>query len=303
MELEKFKKGALDKGEIGDFDRLYEPPDDFDKNKFDRGREFFINNIWSCTLAMQFSLVLGLSVINLLDVLVFTQESDTPKKAFARYVQTYVHILRWHYGNIFKPGSVAQNSIKLVRQIHNHVQENIMSARHDNKIYLSQYDMAIVQSGFFGAIIMYPSKFGIRCTVADLDDYVYFWRWIGYCLGIRDEYNICHGGYKLAYKLCKDIEKELLVPALKGPPKDFPQMSSAFVRSGSLALSVEAVIALSMEAFQEGWEPKLSFGDHLRIYILKGLVCLVYYVPGIRYVFNSIVEMAFKTCVKNAKSN
>ncbi|KAK3603087.1 hypothetical protein CHS0354_015783 [Potamilus streckersoni] len=303
MELERFKKGASDKGEISNIDIVYEPPDNFDKNKFDRGRQFFINNIWSCTLAMIFSLIVGLSVINLLDVLVFTQQSDTPKKAFARYLQTYIHILRWHYGNVFKPDSVAQKSIKSVRQIHNRVQENIMSARHDNKIYISQYDMAVVQSGFFGAIIMYPSKFGIHCKMADLDDYVYFWRWIGYCLGVRDENNICLDGYKLAYKLCKDIEKELLVPALKDPPKDFPQMSSALARSAPLVLSPEAVIAFSMEAFQEEWRPKLSIGDHVRMYFIKGLVCLVYYVPGIRYIMNSIMEMAFRTIIKNAKSN
>ncbi|KAL3874255.1 hypothetical protein ACJMK2_037295 [Sinanodonta woodiana] len=173
--------------------------------------------------------------------LVVEQHQQSPGcVAYRRYFQTYIHLLRWHYGNVFKPDSVAQKSIQLVRQIHNSVRENIMSDRCDNKIYVSQHDMAVVRGGFFGAIIMYPSRFGIHCSMADLDDYVYFWRWLGYCLGIKHEDNMCLSGYSLAYKL----------PALKDPPKDFPRMSSALAKAGQSIVSTEAVIAFKTEAFQ-----------------------------------------------------
>ena len=73
----------------------------------------------------------------------------------------------------------------------------VMRAMHNaysNKVNFSQYDMALVQSGFFGGIILHPDAFGVHCTDADLDDYVHFWRGIGYLLGIDDRFNLCSGG-------------------------------------------------------------------------------------------------------------
>ena len=43
--------------------------------------------------------------------------------------------------------------------------------------------MALVQYAFFGFEVSYPEKFGIHCTDAELGDYVYVWRVIGYRLG------------------------------------------------------------------------------------------------------------------------
>ena len=97
------------------------------------------------------------------------------------------------------------------------------------QIYVSQYDMGLVQSGFFGAALMYPQDFGIYCTDAELDDYIYVWRVIGFCLGIEDRYNICRGTLPETKALVKEIEQQCLIPALENPPKDFDRMADAYM--------------------------------------------------------------------------
>ena len=89
--------------------------------------------------------------------------------------------------------------------------------------------MGLVQSGFFGAVLMYPKAFGIYCTDAELDDYVYVWRVIGHGLGIDDKYNICSGSLEQTKALVKEIEQECLIPALQHPPKDFDRIADAYI--------------------------------------------------------------------------
>ena len=98
-----------------------------------------------------------------------------------------------------------------------------------SQVYVSQYDMGLVQSGFFGAVMMYPKQFGVYCTDKELDDYIFVWRVIGYCLGIEDEFNICRGSLAETRALVKEIEQICLIPALEYPPKDFDKMADAYI--------------------------------------------------------------------------
>lgn len=47
------------------------------------------------------SLVIGMSVTDLLDPLAFTEKSDTPKKSLIRYLKTMMYVVQWHCGNIW----------------------------------------------------------------------------------------------------------------------------------------------------------------------------------------------------------
>ena len=71
------------------------PPEWLDKAKFERGREFFIRNPLSVLMSNFRNLVLGLSVVNLCDVLVLTEKSETKKKAFGRYLETGYFMNKW----------------------------------------------------------------------------------------------------------------------------------------------------------------------------------------------------------------
>ncbi len=52
--------------------------------------------------------------------------------------------------------------------------------------------MAMVQSAFFANFVTFPSRFGGRfCREQELLDLIYFWRVVGYYLGIPDKYVMC----------------------------------------------------------------------------------------------------------------
>ena len=284
--------GCLEDLELGanDYDEGPEEsiPKDFDRLKFDRGRKFFQRNAFSCLMGMMCSLACGLSIKNLLDVLVATGKSSKPRDAFIRYARTAFHVVGWHYGDIFNGSTKAGKSIRSVRQIHNKAREFMMerSKNNDkvsNRVWISQYDMSLVQCGFMGTIVMYPKELGIRCSKLDLEDYVYFWRWVGFFLGIKDENNICYKGYDLAYKYCKEIEKNVLIPAMKDPSEEFFLMANAFFdgsRSG--ITSFGSILSISVEQMgqRQPYYIKLSLIDRFRILFLKGLAKSLYYIPG-----------------------
>ena len=73
--------------------------------------------------------------------------------------------------------------------------------------------MSLVQSGFVGFIIMFPWKIGLEDFKTNLEDFVYFWRWIGFFLGIDDENNICINGYEDASDISKQIMNEIVYPS------------------------------------------------------------------------------------------
>lgn len=168
----------------------------------------------------------------------------------------------------------------------------------NQKLYVSQYDMSLVQSGFIGAIIMYPEKFGINCTKETLDDFVYFWKWVGTFLGIRDENNICCNGYKHAYAVCKDIEQFILVPALLNPPENFYKMAKAFTDGSNILTYLplhtpESVIGFSFDAMGRSRLPH-TFGDKIRILFQKAIVFLLSYIPAFCDLSNSLLERLCK---------
>ena len=281
-------------------------PKDFDRQKFDRGRKFFKDHTVSCLLGMMFSLVCGLSVRNLLDVLVATGKSSKPRDSLIRYSRTALHVVRWHYGDIMNSYTSAGKSIRNVRQVHNNARVFMRertkgNGKNSNRVWISQYDMSLVQCGFMGAIIMYPAEFGIRCSKGDLDDYVYFWRCVGYFLGIKDRNNICYGGYDVACKLCKEIERSVLLPALKEPPAEFFQMANAFFE-GSRSLSclglasVESVLTLTFDQMGEKRPQyiKLSLTDKFKMLFLRGLVNSLYYIPGLSLCLSKLSAFVFR---------
>lgn len=297
--LEDLKQGANDYDDCTGEDI----PEDFDYEKFRRGQLFFQNHAVSCLLAMQFSLVCGLSVNNLLEVLVATGKSSVPRDSLIRYMRTAFHVVKWHYGDVWNKVSVAGKSVRSVRKIHNNAREFMVQRTNENgqtsnKIWISQYDMSLVQCGFMGAIIMYPAGFGIKCSERDLDDYVYFWQWIGFLLGVKDKNNICTGGFHTAYKLCKEIEGKILIPALYDPPKEFLSMANAFVEGSKLLcniglFSVDEILMLSVESFGEKWTKPVSMPDRLRKIFFRGFVNPLYYIPGLSWCLSKLCAHVF----------
>lgn len=284
---------------LSDTSDLPSVPNGFDINKFNHGRQFFQHNLFSCTLAMMLSLISGLTIRNLLDPLVFTKQSDTHHKSLRRYLQTFHHVLKWHFGNIWDHTTQAHISIKSVRCMHNSVRRAMRILEGSDAVRVSQYDMSLVQCGFMGCIVMYPEKMGIHCSNQDLSDYCYFWYGVGYLLGICDGNNICRGKLSETISICKEIEDYILVPAMHCPPHDFFPMAYAFVEGINLLFpfrlfSLEAFLALSYTTMSLPY-PRLLFTDRLRFYFLRTLIFLVKYIPGTKTMMNKIIALGFDT--------
>jgi len=282
----------------GDSGHPLELPPNFDMTKFHRGRRFFKDNIYSCSKAMFFSLVIGMSIPEFLEALVFTEETNTPAKALKRYLYTYGHVLKWHYGNVWQKDSAAHNSILLVRSMHEKVRNKMHAAKSNkDRLFLSQYDMGVVLSGFMGGVIMYPNFGGIICSRNDLDDYVYFWYAIGYLLGIEDKYNICANGLDYALTVCKEIEQDIVYKSMKTPPVEYTEMTNALLHSVTKGrsltlLTVPVISALSIDLMEQKIVYSLSFSDTVRYYTWKVIFFSIRHCFFLRNMLNKIVEKA-----------
>lgn len=250
---------------------------------------------------MYFSLVVGMSIPELLQVLVFTRESNTPEKALRRYTKTEHDIVLWHYGNVWEEGSEAQKSILNVRKMHKTVREQIQKKNKDlkNCKYITQFDMGVVMSGFMGAIIKYPEVAGITCSRHDLDDYVYFWYGIGHLLGIEKKYNICAHGLSQALAFCQEIEQDIFIKNLKNPAPEFIPMAGAVVtafqrdRRYCSLLTLPVILALCNEVIC-GESVKLSFGDTIKFRLWKLLFFIVKNVSWCRKFMNQILVSKYQ---------
>ena len=130
---------------------------DIDIKRFNNGRRYFQDNIAMCVLAMLGSLVAGLSIVNLLGPLVFTNKSNTSKKSLKRYLDTVRHVTLWHYDDILNPNSSARKSLKKVYDMHSHVNKSMIKEGINGR-HFTQYDMCLVQSGFIGLSSCFPGK-------------------------------------------------------------------------------------------------------------------------------------------------
>jgi hypothetical protein len=264
----------------------------------------------SIVFALYCSLTTGLSITNLLEPLVFTKRSDTPSKALSRYVYTFLHIGLWHTGDVWNPEEQAAKSVQMVRCMHTKVAKQMNAAVQCGKLFISQYDMALVQCGFMGAVIMYPQSFGISCCVEELEDYTFFWRGIGFLLGIEDKYNMCCGNYQETLTICKEIERKILLPSLRNPPPEFPRMVDAYIegtnmRRRVLSFSPNSVVAFSLSAMGQSY-PALSVKDTVRLCWLKCIAFLIRWCPlfarlNNSFILNGVNQFAYVLFKDNTK--
>lgn len=60
------------------------------------------------------------------------------------------------------------------------------------RIWMNQYDVALTQFAFIGLAMLYPKKSAmIAASEFELELINYYWRVLGWLMGIEDEYNMC----------------------------------------------------------------------------------------------------------------
>ena len=117
---------------------------------------------------------------------------------------------------------------------------------------------------------------------------------------------LCCGGYKFddTLELCREMEREIILPAIKDPPKDFDRMAYAYVQLTNLQIKMEAMTKEAIFAFFMGISglmesPELSYADSFRVYLLKFTVFMIRWCPGVEWFLNFVIyKMLYYDCGK-----
>ena len=86
--------------------------------------------------------------------------------------------------------------------------------RNKNRVWISQYDMALIQFSFVGAALLEPKSSGLHgISKQGLEDVIYTWKVICYKIGISGKYSIFEEvDYEMVYALCKLIWEQEYLP-------------------------------------------------------------------------------------------
>lgn len=133
-------------------------------------------------------LLLIVQIPELLAPLLYTTNSQTVAALFNRYMDTVLHMLTWYSDNPFDQNSKSYKSFKEVNKYHEGVGKTMNGKESrregEERVYISQYDMAITQWSSVCFIVLYPEKCGLYIPHKELEDIVYAWRVFGYLLGL-----------------------------------------------------------------------------------------------------------------------
>ncbi|KAL0867635.1 hypothetical protein ABMA27_008390 [Loxostege sticticalis] len=193
-------------------------PDDFDEEKFNRGRRFYWDHSYSFATSMLLGLVAVFAVPSILRVLVSTRRSNSPFTAYRRYLSTLLHTVTW-FEHELKPGSRSWKSLYTVRS--RHIRAG-MAAKLKGLGTVSQRDVALTQFGFVGFSMLKPDKLGIRqLREGDWEAYNYFWHVIGHMIGLEDRYNICRSTFAETVEVLQLLQDRVYTPCLENVPEYF----------------------------------------------------------------------------------
>lgn len=173
--------------------------------------------------------------------LVMNGNTNTISQLFIRYLSTIKHINSWFESDPFDPNSSAFLSLKIVRHIHKKVAHKMNTNQNQANTlqWISQYDLTYGQMSFVCMMALFPKQVRIlifnlililvwfscnqlgfhHFTKKDFHSIFHFWRVIGYCIGIDDEYNLCSGTDEETIELCRQIYFKEWLPVINKPDK------------------------------------------------------------------------------------
>ncbi|XP_018330912.1 uncharacterized protein LOC108740896 [Agrilus planipennis] len=203
----------------------YIPPF-YNEEKFKRGQQFYNKYLFSLFFAKLMGLIATLCVPTILKILMFTDMSDTPYKAYKRYVATILHMNVW-YRKDFRPDSELWKSVRLVRGMHNSTSGRVCKAGLSR---ISQKDMALTQFGFMGFALCRSEMIGIhKATDEELEAFVHVWRVVGYLMGMEDRFNLCTGTLEEIREKCNILLEKVFLPEVSKQDPNFLKMTSALL--------------------------------------------------------------------------
>lgn len=224
------------------------PPAWFNEQKFDLGREYFMNNRFGILNTNLCGLVLLLAVPRGLAMLRATNRSNTVDTSRNRYLDTIMHTLSWYEVQLkndsrwvitnlivcyilhiipFMSPHRSWESLQRVRRYHLHASGVGQSY---NIGSITQTHVAMTTFGFAGLALIRPYLFGIDQTnQKQRKAFLHFWAVLNYLIGVKDRYNIGLLPIKAAEIEFDIIMRNVLSPYLQLETLPFKRMVSDLV--------------------------------------------------------------------------
>ncbi|XP_021701926.1 uncharacterized protein LOC5577104 isoform X2 [Aedes aegypti] len=217
----------------------------FDRDKFERGQRFFLDNYVAIMTAHMCGLLTVYAVLPILRMLMFTKRSSTPEAAYKRYYRTVLHIYSW-YTEELQSGSNSWKSLEYVRRIHAVSGKKANTA--NSRMLVSQKDVAITQFGFVGYVVLNHQKLGVQHSQEGVEGFVHLWRTIGYMLGLEDRFNLCTDDFETSAQRMALVNAHFLRPSLQNPSAEFVHMTKIMIEGMwcySILLNYEAFMFMT----------------------------------------------------------
>jgi hypothetical protein len=167
-----------------------------DWERLARGQALWNLHLSRSFAALSLSLLSGFAIARFGEVLMLNGYAQDGRTAMQRYQATGFAITDWFRFDIRDPGSLARRSLYTVRAMHAFARrrsQSLFDRSRGEGVSLSQYDMAEVLLGFSGicmSVIENELGFG-PIPEPDSEDMCFYWRYLGYHLGILDAFNPC----------------------------------------------------------------------------------------------------------------
>ncbi|XP_049791947.1 uncharacterized protein LOC126199211 [Schistocerca nitens] len=251
-----------------------EAPPWLDEEKFRRGQRFATEHLFGLAYSEMLSLIILFSFPSSLEPLIFTGNSDTPFKAFKRYLSTGFRVLAWFEGDVWGGGGggEARRQVGTVRAMHEAVQRRLGATPAPERerrshvagplwaplttagmlgggaggggggcpclragVDVNQTEMALTQFGFVGLMLLHPDRLGAPdASERDLEGFAHMWRGLGYLLGIEDRFNLCSGDLNSVRRRCQLVVERLVAPSMERVTAEWEHMSRCMVAGVAL---------------------------------------------------------------------
>lgn len=181
-----------------------------------RGQQVFQKYYSSMVMSLMTALLQGFVIGRFSEVLVLAGYSKSSLATFTRFLHTAQAVHYWMTSDLFDPSSPARVRLFHVRCLHGLARKAASPTWEEERkkngskgsigIPLSQHDMLLVQLAF-GPICMdlISKQVGHHFSAQEIEDYFCTWRYIGYHLGIEDEFNACE-----SYQIAQQYKEEFL---------------------------------------------------------------------------------------------
>ncbi|PSN45376.1 hypothetical protein C0J52_07533 [Blattella germanica] len=90
----------------------------FDPDKFQLGQKVAMKYFFGIQFAQMVNLLIALSILDGVTPLIFSGQSDTPFKAFKRYLSTGLRVRSWFQDDLWDPKTEGYKNIRRVRKMH-----------------------------------------------------------------------------------------------------------------------------------------------------------------------------------------